>query len=69
MLVVVVQLGVFVGPLRMGMRLALALFPALGTLFSLQCCLIQPLHKGVCLVLLYLVIVHLGDTPWRPALF
>jgi hypothetical protein len=50
------------------MGLSLTLLPALGTLFFLQRCLIQPLHKSLCLVLLHLVMLCLGDIPGRPAL-
>jgi hypothetical protein len=44
----------------------LILLPALGTLFLLLCCLVQPQCEGFCLVLLYLILCVLG---WRPDSF
>jgi hypothetical protein len=47
----------------------LPLLPALGTLFLLLGCLVQPRCEGMCLVLLYLLVPCSVDIPQRPGLF
>lgn len=53
-----VSVVVFVRPLTVEAGVSLTLFPALGTLF-LFVCLVQPQCGGLCLVLLYFLLLHL----------
>ena len=58
-------LGVFVGLLTV--RVFLTLLLALGTIFLLLGCVIMHGHEGLCLVLLYLIMMFVGISR-RPAL-
>lgn len=51
------------------MGLSLTLWPALGILFLLQSCLIQALHEGLCLVLLWLVMLCLVNILGRSEVY
>lgn len=50
----IVQAGVFVGLLMVGVRVFLTLLPSPGILFHLLACLLQPWYEHFCLVLLHL---------------
>lgn len=48
---------------------SLTLLPALRTLFLLLSCIVQPWYEGLCLVLLYLVMLCLVNITGKPVVF
>lgn len=59
----------FLRLLTVGAGVSLIFLPALGTLFLLLGCFVQPRYEGFCLVALYLVLSCLAVVSCRPDLF